>query len=611
MSSAQALWLPAIFGEHMVFQAGKPLAVWGKDAPGARVRVSLAGVSSEAVAGLDGRWWVELKALAAGGPHTLAVEGSARASFGDVLVGEVWLGSGQSNMEFLSSAAVDADGDLPRADIPRLRLFTVARATALEDREEPAGQWKACTPESAREFSAVGFHFGRELHEALGTPVGVVTASWGGTPAEDWVPRTELFAREPLRSQMEAWDSEPGRIDLWSKGMDFELELRDLRLVRPDGSALSLPLDGWAAEAGSDYLKSPAPGAAAFADGILRYAGRIYGSSWDRARRVLDSMDLRPFESVAFQAKGRGSYTLRLGQPSVLDDDEHGYAFTADGAWTGHAAALKDLKQGGWGAPRAFTPGDIRRVSVVVNVPYWPDLGGVNYHAMIAPLTRFALRGFLWYQGESNAARAAGYADLLRLLVESWRKAWGDASLAFLTVQLPGYLDGGGAPGDPDWPKLREAQARAMDSLPGTGLAVALDLGEWDDIHPKDKKLVGRRLALAALAVAYGRPVGHSGPRAAKLSLVEGALRLEMTQARGLALRAREARSFEVAGEDGIFRRARVRVDGEALVLSSRAVPQPRAARYAWDNDPLPELYNADGLPAAPFNVEVRRETGR
>jgi sialate O-acetylesterase len=609
LSAASAFWLPAIFGDHMVVQARQGIEVWGRDAPATVVTVKLATESVDAISDGAGLWSAHLDAMPAGGPYTLSVQGSESRVFTDVLVGEVWLASGQSNMELALRATKDRDKDIAKANLPNLRFFTVDRAAAFQPLDDVSGHWQVCTPQSAPDFSAVAFYFGRELHEARnGEPVGMIAASWGGTPGEDWVPRAALDAEAPFKGLMADWDKAPGRKELWSKGEAYELQLKDLRLVKADGSSFPLPLGGW-----TPNEKPGSTGKVTQADGVLSYQGRIQGSAWGSETRVLRAvqsqdapMDLRPYLGFAFKARGEGTFTATLGEPSVSDNDDFASApFTVGHAWAEHSIPIAAFKQGGWGEPRVFTPQSISQAAFVVQVPFWPELGGVAYNGMIAPLTRFPLKGVLWYQGESNVGRPGQYADLLRLLVRQWRKAWGREDLAFLAVQLPGYVDPNLKPADANWAQLRESQERAMDSLPHTGLAVTLDLGERDNIHPKNKMPVGKRLALLALAGVYGRKIEAVGPRPGKLSAEGATLRLAMSHAKGLELRTPDPSGFEVAGPDGVFHAAQARVDGESLLLWNKAIADPRALRYAWADDPAAELYNGDGLPAAPFRVQL------
>src|SRR5665213_1248833 len=603
-ASAPVFWMPAIFGDHMVLQAGQNLEVWGRDAPGTRVTVAVAGMAAQARADAQGNWAAHLRALPAGGPYTLDVEGSAPRVIKDVLVGEVWLGSGQSNMELALRATQDRDADIPKADDPTLRLFTVDRVASLKPLDDLIGHWEVCTPKTAADFSAVAFYFGRELQKALHKPVGLIAASWGGTPGEDWVSRAALDAHQPFQALAASWDKEKGRLDLWSKGMDYQLQIKDLRLGKRDGSGMPLPVDTW-----TTNEKPGSTGSVRVEQGVLSYEGLIQGSAWGSAAVALRSptdpntgLDVRPYDTIEFKARGQGSFTTALGQATVLDSDDFASSPLVVGPdWQEHRIAIHDLKQGGWGEPRAFSPQSVTKLAFVVQVPFWPDLGGVAYNGMIAPLTRFRLAGVLWYQGESNAGRADHYGALLKLLVQQWRQAWDRPDLPFLTVQLPGYGEASLDPGNTEWAALRQGQAEAMAALAHTGLAVTIDLGERDNIHPRNKKPVGKRLALLALARVYGHAVEDSGPQPTGMALDGDGLLVSFSHARGLALDAVDPQGFEVAGLYGKFHPANAGLEGGRLRLWSKAVPAPNAARYAWANDPRPHLFNGQGLPAAPF----------
>ena len=614
------LWLPSLFGDHMVVQSGRRVRVWGRDAPGATVRVSLSLdgpapaaplESAAALAGPDGAWSAALPALPVGGPYQLLVQGSGVLRCRDVLSGEVWLGSGQSNMEMPLRATRGAAGDLAASGLPSLRLFTVAPAAALTDREDVAGRWQVCGPGTARDFSGVAFHFGRELSAALGRPVGMIVASWGGTPGEDWSPRRALDADPATRKLMAAWDRAPGAARLAAHGSPFHLELAGLRWVKAggaldrrsaDGMGEPLPLDGWSGQGGpfsQGRLSRTAEG--------LAFDGWVQGTRPSAAVLPLraawgwrSSRDLGADRFLAFRVRGSGVFDVALAGPGT-DGGFHSRNFEATPGWRSIWIPLGGFFPQAWGPDAPLDLAHVSALSIEVPLPSVPLLGGALYHGMIAPLRRYPMQGVLWYQGESNSGRAGDYATLLRGLVRGWRRAWGEPDLAFLAVQLPRLR------ADGHWAQLREAQARALGGLSRAGLAVSLDAGESLQIHPRDKKTVGHRLALVALSVAYGRPVEASGPVAGALALGRGRLRLSLAHAQGLRLAVADPASFEVASRDLAFHRAQVTVEGAGLWLWSPAVPRPWAARYAWCDDPEVDLYNGAGLPAAPFSVQLPR----
>jgi sialate O-acetylesterase len=659
VSAAQSLWLPAIYSDHMLVQAGRKMVVWGRDSPGTPVRAriyaepeaptpgrlipgrinaasfSQAGShrsSAGTVADGNGDWSLRLNTPPAGGPYILEIAGSDKRRIKDILVGELWLASGQSNMELTTRYTTDVGTDLISAADTKLRLFLVDRAASLEPSKDVRGHWQISTPDTAADFSAVAYYFGRELRTRLKIPVGIIAAAFGGTPGEDWVPRGVLNAVEPYRTLVAGWDSEPGARDFWSKGMDFDLSLKDLRFSANTGASFDVPLVHW-----THREKPGSWGISTCDNGVLDYKGLIQGSSWclteDDVRDVsfgamkfsslfqgglaagAAPLDIQSLDNITFRAKGKGTIALSLGPNDVLDPDagvSSPVTLTKD--WADYRINFKSLMQGAWQCPRPFEGTLIRKAAFVVQAPYWPDLGGVAYNAMIAPLTPMPLRGVLWYQGESNAGRADQYSKLLQLIVESWRLAWHTRDLAFLCVQLPGYApypppEMGGFAHHSDhgrWAELREAQAETVAEMPYSELVATIDVGNRFDIHPKDKKPVGMRLALAALGRVYGKHIEYSGPRVAKARREGSKLRINMDHASGMKLIGPGTDEFEIAGKDGVYRPSLVKVDGHDLMLWCPEVTSPLYVRYGWSDDPAAELYNDAGLPAAPFVVTLK-----
>ena len=482
----------ACFGPHMVLQRESPLPVWGTAAAGERVVVTFAAAREETVADGRGSWRVTLPAQRASAtPRPLVIEGGNRVVCDDVLVGDVWLCAGQSNMLLPLAKCVDAKRGIAAAGEPRLRLlhmqtaatgdrpaYTAAQVQRLVPAGFCAGAWQRCTPETARGFSAVGYWMGRRLVAALDVPVGIVCVAVGGSPTEAWV-RREALAADPTLAPLVEGD--------WTRNPT---------------------LAGWCVDRAAENLA--------------------------RARRA--------------------------GEP---------------------------------------VPGD----DLGPNHPFKP---GFLWEAGIAPLVPLAIRGVAWYQGESNAdspARVAQHARLFPALVRDWRRQWGRDDLPFVFVQLPGM-------NRPDWPAFRETQRRALADLPHAGMAVTIDLGRKDDVHPGDKRPVGERLADWALAHVHGRKdVVASGPLPARVEFRDDAVEIRFDHASG-GLRARDGqppRHFELAAADGVFRAATARIDGDGVVVESPAPAQPpRHVRYAWAPFPEPpvNLVNAAGLPATPFHLQ-------
>ena len=472
--------LPAVLADYMVLQRGLPVHLWGKAAPDESVSVTLRDDSRSTTADSDGRWSVYLPAATAGGPFELKIKGENTLTLHDVLVGDVWVASGQSNMEFGVRQVIHADTELAAAKRPRIRLFHVKNKVADHPLDDLAAwSWIAATPESAGTFSAVAYFFGRDLQDKLDVPIGLIDTSWGGTPAEAW---TSLRALSADASLMPVFSE-------WARMTD------DLALT------------------------------------------------WPRRER-----QLADWHRAVDEAKAKGTPP-------------------PDRPW-------KSNDSGEW-APAGL------------------------YNAMIAPLTPFAIKGAIWYQGESNASRerAPLYNRLFETMIQDWRRAWGEGDFPFLFVQLANFKTGP----DSHWPHLREAQTQTL-SLVNTGMAVTIDIGNSTDIHPTNKQEVGRRLALAARAIAYGEHLEYSGPMFLQAARDGSLLRVDFTHTGGgLTAHGDGLKGFEIGGEDGKFVPAEARIEGTAVLVSSPSVPAPVEVRYGWADDPVCNLYNGEGLPASPF----------
>jgi len=483
--------LPHVFGDHLVLQRGVELPVWGWAAPGEAIEVELAGAPPVATtADADGEWRVDLAPREAGGPYTLTVRGSSTLVLEDVLVGEVWLCSGQSNMEWTLDKARDAEAEIAAAEWPRIRHLKVPLVPAGAPASDFTAEWEVCTPATAGDFTAVGYFFARELQGELDVPVGLLNSSWGGTAIEPWTPPVGFASVPALQGISE-------RV------------------------ALATPGSPMYRRALSDYLAS-------------------LGTWVEEATRALEADELlRPAPS--------------------------------------YPAALSPL------ASHAEPTG--------------------LYNGMIAPLVPYAIRGALWYQGETNRLDGKRYTDKTRALVQGWREVWGEGEFPFYYVQIAPYRYGDE---DPSLlPAFWEAQAAALE-LPSTGMVVTNDIANLDDIHPGNKQDVGRRLALLALRGTYGREeMLASGPTFRELEVEGDRLRVSFDDVGdGLVTRDGEPPSwFEVIGDGVRFSKAEAVIDGDSVVLSSPEVATPRAMRFAWDKCAEPNLMNSAGLPAGAFRA--------
>ncbi|MBA2480951.1 MAG: 9-O-acetylesterase [Planctomycetes bacterium] len=608
--------LPAIISDHMVVQAGRPATIWGWASPGERIRVELAGNTSVTVADRDGNFSTQLQIAKAGGPYLLRISGRTERIIENVLVGDVWLAAGQSNMEWWTAHATDSEREIPAACHPRIRLFHVPACATKQRRDDGDGRWVECDPQTVRDFSAVAYFFGRDLHRSTGRPIGLINTSWGGTRIEPWISLSGLRSSRRFEGLVRSH-----RASL--SGQPRAEECGFYRDTGPTGTAR-----GWANREHDDagWKTMPVPGCWN-THGVDRV-----GAVWFRRTVTLPRswvgqdlrMDLGPLVDfdIAFvngeQVGGldRGTngawniprtYAIPAGLMSVGKNTiaVRIFAHGTNGGFAGTAEQLR-LSVVNDRRPRRIPLAGrwryrIERGLKQLGAASRGTVPGTIFHAMIAPIVRSTIRGVLWYQGESNVEDAADYRALLTLLIRDWRRQWGEPHLPFYIVQLSDYPR---SPVDDRLPRLREAQT-LVAAGPDSGLVVTLDGGERD-IHARDKRTVGRRLALVALADSYGRRVEYSGPVYAGCDIVGKRLRLRFEHA-GRTLTTSDGRSpgdFVIAGVDRVFVPARSEIHGDSVLVWSARVPRPVAVRYAWSDTPRCTLRNAAGLPASPFRTD-------
>lgn len=627
--------LPAIISDNMVLQQQTKVRIWGSANPGERVIVTLQQKSSSTIADKDGHWETSLDPLTAGGPFELIVKGDNLLIVRNVLVGEVWLCSGQSNMEWPLINTVNGAEAVAHAKYPEIRLFTVAKHTATSPLTDVEGHWVVTTPDEAAHFSAVGYFFGRELQQQLKVPVGLIHSSWGGTPAEAWTSHDALLSSPELKPILDRYESSlnvsPQTKEAYARAV-AQWEEKNLYIDTGNkGEALGYADPAFAA---SDWSKMDLPqqieSAGLLIDGAIWFRKVLdLPESWAGKELVLslppiDDQDVSYFNGTKIGSIGRetpNSYAVprRYVVPGSLVHSGRNVIAVRVFDWAG---------EGGFSREGAMSLGPSSAESISLKgvwdykvelalEPKHPDWGtrpeevGVSnqnsptvlYNAMLAPLVPFAIRGVIWYQGESNAGRAYQYRTLFPTMIRDWRRAWGTV-FPFYFVQLPNWRAHKAEPDESDWAELREAQAMTLRE-PQTGMAIAIDLGDELELHPRNKLDVGRRLAQLALAGTYGQKVTPSGPLFDRYTIDGDKVRIHFKYGDGLkTIDGGPVKGFAIAGEDRRFVWADARIDGETVIVSSPKISRPVAVRYAWANNPVTNLYNKAGLPASPFRTD-------
>lgn len=614
--------LPRLFSDHAVLQRGREIPVWGRADAGEKIVVTLGPDTRETAADREGRWMVKLPAREAGGPFSLVVAGKSRLVVRDVMIGEVWVASGQSNMDFELARAGNAVEVLPKANSPQIRFLKVPLKSALESQRDISAVWQVAAPDAAKSWSAVAYFFAARLHRELNVPVGIIQSTWSGTSAELWTAPEALARDADLLPILRRWEQSPeDDKKLAQMPAEFQLQFDDFELLdggqtRPlsdfdDGAARTQTGGYWTAAGGEFSLVAPgrkgSGRAASYAGELVAGGQRALGASFAADG---SPVDLSRYAGLRFYVRGRGFFKLHFSQPDISDWDDYSTpGFEATDDWRPVTVLFKELKQAGWGVRRAFAPRSLTGFSIdLMRTPHGEPLLPPSslYHGMIAPLIPFAIRGALWYQGEGNAGRAYQYRKLLPALIGSWRAAWGQGDFPFLIVQLANYGEGTITSAGSAWAELREAQLVTFRKTPNAGLAVTIDLGEAGNVHPPRKAEVGERLALWALGTTYHERVVYSGPLFESAEVERDRIRVRFTQTGGgLAVRGGgQLKGFVIAGEDRKFQLARAVIEDNTVVVSSPSVPRPVAVRYAWADDPECNLINREGLPASPFRTD-------
>ncbi len=623
---AAAADLHPLFQDHAVLQCDRRVPVWGTGRDGEKVTVTFAGQEVSTVVE-DGKWQVWLEPMAPDAtPRTLTVAGDTTRVLSDILVGEVWVASGQSNMERrlgLQPGQPPITGweeEVAAADHPEIRQFHVPQTKSFEPRATVAGSWTVCSPEIVVNFTAVGYFFARDLHLARQVPIGIIHSSWGGTPAEAWTSEAGLrdlpdFAGPLADLAKFAADPEGAKRAAMAERLDWLAKVDPGS--RPDApwSAADLDTADW--ETMTLPTRIEDAGYSDF-DGVFWFRrtfelpenwdggdaelhlGAVddMDTTWVNGERVgaTDGWDVRRVYTIPGRLLKRGENHLAV---RVLD--------TSGGGGFHGGEPIRLAIRAGEDATAIPLSGEWRcKPGVTIQQSGWPPAAAgdsssqptVLYNGMIAPLLPYAIRGVIWYQGESNVGREKQYRTLFPAMIGDWRRAWGQGEFPFLFVQIAPYRS--------LTPEIREAQLLSWQRTKNTAMVVTLDCGDPHDIHPANKRPVGARLALAARAVAYGENFDYSGPIFESMAVQGGVAVLGFTHTGGgLVAKGGELEGFTIAGADQQFHPAKAEIRGETIVVSAAAVPEPAAVRYAWANVPEGNLHNRAGLPASPFRTDV------
>ncbi|MBL0745304.1 sialate O-acetylesterase [Chryseolinea lacunae] len=617
VASAQSFKTAGIFGNNMVVQQKINAPVWGLAAPGEKIEIEFAGTHSAGHADGSGKWMIRLPQLEAGGPYIMIIKGGRETlTFSNVMVGEVWLASGQSNMSFSVDGVVNKDATVSSADFPNIREVHVPEQVSGTPLRDLDGlQWNVCTPQTVGNFSAVAFFFARALQKEKNIAVGIINSSNSGTPAEAWTSADMLFTHP-----------------------DFKTRILDLRHHPEDWAALDK--EGLVIQ--KEYRRIIETTKAGQEMGVHKL--KYNDAAWPQANYpiVVSKLGLGGYrllwfrKNITLPSKPKGDLVLSLGK--VIQQDityvngievgrtnhqgERTYTVPAKVLKAGvNVIAIRLLSE--WGYGRIGNPADVPRLHSLdkktdinlsgawsYNSNLEPDLPVAKdyslepsslFNAMISPIIPYGIRGALWYQGEGNSGKPAQYETLLPLLFTDWRTRWQLGNFPFLIVQLPNY-----APGGNNWVRMRDVQAKALQ-YPNTGLAVTIDLGDPNDVHPRDKEPVGERLHAVAEHVAYGEDRVYTGPIFSAAKRYGNKLRITFDQTgSGLVLKRNTPSVFLVCGEDRKFHEATmVAIEGNTVVVTCDAVPDPIAIRYAWSGNPDASLHNNEGFPAAPFRSDT------
>ncbi len=625
LSTHAQVRLPKVLGDNMVLQRNKPIQLWGWANANEKISVTFKKQTVTTKANKNGEWRLSLKPEVAGGPHQLTVKGKNTITLSNILVGEVWVCSGQSNMEWTVRNSNNAAAEINAGNYPMIRHIAIPKSVSLEPKEDiVSGEWKVCSPETVGDFTAVGYYFARELFTEINVPIGLIHTSWGGTHSETWTSR-EAFEKSDAFSDMIA---RMPTVDLdelsKQKSEALKNKLAALGIIIPPAAEVS----NWnqLTYADTHWKTMTLPGlwesqGLTELDGVVWYRKNITIPTAlvnQEARlhmAMIDDSDKTYINGVLVgsttnQWNEKRMYTVK---PGILKEginiiavrvEDTGGGGGVHGEPTDLSLLIKNTNiplAGSW----KYAVESISQGTGSIGPNSYPTL---LFNAMINPIKKYTIQGAIWYQGESNAGRAYQYQKAFPLLIEDWRTQWAQGNFPFYFVQLASFnASNGTSKTGSTWAELREAQTRTL-SLPNTGMAVTTDIGEANDIHPRNKQDVGKRLAALALNKVYEKGNVFSGPQFKSMRVEENKIRISFEHVGG-GLLANDKygyiKGFEIAGSDQRFVYAKAWIEGEEVVVSANEVSKPVAVRFAWaDNPEDANLYNQEGFPAIPFRTD-------
>jgi len=629
------LQVAKIYGSGMVVQRNQPVKVWGSAAPGTKIDITFFENTASATAGDDGKWMVNLPEIDLGGPLEMKIQAhDTTIVFTDILAGDVWICSGQSNMEWALANTENGDVEANRANYPNIRFCDIEKDLEffpLDTLRNELFWYKAESSEALAAFSAVGYYYGKELHESLDIPIGLVGANWGGTIAETWMSLKAATALEDFNDKLTIMAQQEGTIEDANAALSNKMqkwkeeELMhgigfDERWFLPETdittwNTMKVPAY-W--EEADDNLKN-FDGAVWFRttfDPLPEFSGKDiemwFGKIDDHSQAWVNGVYLG-------ETFFPGTWTNYTAPDSILKEKNNVLVIRVfdtglRGGFSGNPShfdyfpvnetEIKLSTAGTWHykAGKAYE-GDEQTLKGIdrIGANSFPTL---LYNAMIHPVINFPIKGAIWYQGESNASRAYQYRKVFPAMITDWRTQWEQGDFPFYYVQLANFMERNTKPEESEWAELREAQTMTL-ALPNTGMATIIDIGEADDIHPRNKKDVGKRLARQALAKTYNKDIEYSGPTY-DTHIVEGnKVTIYLEHADSILTRDNKpVKGFTIAGADRVFYQANASIEGNSIIVSHPKVSEPVAVRYAWANNPATNLYNSEGLPMVPFRTD-------